>query len=361
MNKLFDYFRIRYLFRGLKDQKIRIKEVQRWRKAFFHYLCNLKETSYDYLDRYYVIEGFARSNIRLISRAQERSNIKEPILICVIRNELERMPVFFKHYRSIGIKRFAMIDNGSTDGTVSYLKTQRDVDLFQVKDEFEPRIKLGWINRVVSYYGIRHWYLVVDADELFVWQGMEESSIQDCLYYLNKRSITRARTLMVDMYPKESGWNQEDTFDKNFQNCRYFDCDTYYHKDIEDAYLVCGGPRNRSFGLEIWLTKYPLFCLQKNELMPNPHTIYPYDNTKTPCFFAFLHYKFMTKKDFVKMKQYARKDKYGGGGFEYTMYAKKYRANQDSFHFYYSGSEEYISSQSLSKIKEIDQLPLLPK
>lgn len=361
IKRIMNYIKIEYLFLGIRDQKIAIKNIRRWKRSFYHYLCELKETSYDYPDRFHVIEGFAKSNIQCISKARERKKQKEPILICVIYNEIERMQTFLEHYRNIGIKRFAVIDNGSTDGTVRYLMKQGDVDLFQVKDKFESRIKAGWINRVIAYYGTRCWYLVVDADELFVWQGKEESSIQDCLSYLKKQNITRARSLMVDMYPKESAWSQKDSFEEVFPRCRYFDCDTYYHKNIEDIYLLCGGPRNRVFGMEVWLTKYPLFRLRENEIMSNAHTIFPYENTKTPCFFAILHYKFMTKTDLVKMKKYARTGNFAGGSFEYKTYVKKHRANQDSFHFYYPGSEEYISSQSLSKIKEIDQLPLLPK
>lgn len=111
--------------------------------------------------------------------------------------------------------------------------------------------------------------------------------------------------------------------------------------------------------MEVWLTKYPLFRLQENEIMSNAHTIYPYSNKKTPCFFALLHYKFMTKKDQIKMKKYARKGNFAGGSAEYKLYVKKHSADQGSFCFYYEGSEEYTSSQSLSKIKEMDKLPIL--
>lgn len=359
IKRIMYYLKLCYMFLGIKKQKIRLYGCKRWKIAFFHYLCDLKETSSDYPDRWNVIEGFVKSDIDIIHKAQKKKSFNEPILICVICNELERMPVFLEHYRKIGIKRFAMIDNDSTDGTVDYLIKQKDVDLFQVKDQFESRIKSGWINRIISYYGTKYWYLVVDADELFVWQGVEEGCIQDVIFYLNKKKITRARALMIDMYPEEIAWEQDKSFDEVYSKCRYFDCDTYYYKDIEDIYLLCGGPRNRAFGLEVWLTKYPLFQLREKEIMSNAHTIFPYSNKKTPCFFAILHYKFMTKKDQVKMKEYARKGNFAGGSAEYKMYAKKHRMNRHNFHFYNSESREYSSSYSLSQIKELEKLPIL--
>lgn len=361
IKQIMNYLKICQMFLGVKKQKIRICDSARWKKAFFRYLCNLKETSYDYKDRFNVIEGFTTSNIQLINKAQVRKKKEGPILICGLRNEIERMPTFLDHYRNIGIKRFAMIDNGSTDGTVNYLTTQKDVDLFQVKERYESRTRLGWINRVIAYYGTGYWYLVVDADELLVWQGVEECCIQDIISYLEKKKITRARALMVDMYSKESAWDQNETFDEVFPKCRYFDYNTYYHKNIEDIYLLCGGPRNRAFGLEVWLTKYPLFRLEANEIMSNPHAIFPYSNKKTPCFFALLHYKFMTKTDQVKMKKIAREGNFAGGSAEYKFYVRKHNANHDNFHFYYPESEEYKTSKSLSKIKEMDKIPMLPQ
>lgn len=343
---------------GLKTQKIRIQNAKRWKKAFLRYLCGSKETSYD-KERFHVIEGFAKSKIRLISKARPSKKKEGSILICVIRNEIERIPAFLNHYRNIGIKRFAVIDNGSTDGTVNFLTKQKDVDLFQVKDRFGSRIKVGWINRIIAYYGTEYWYLVVDADELFVWQGVEECCIQDVVSYLDREKITRARALMVDMYSKESTWNQNETFDEVFPECRYFDYNTYYHKNAEDVYLLCGGPRNRVFGMEVWLTKYPLFRLREDEIMSHAHALFPYSNKKTPCFFALLHYKFMTKTDQIKMKKYAREGNYIHGSAEYKLYVKKYNINHNSFHFYYPESEEYQSSKSLSKIKEMDKIAML--
>ncbi|MDE7430767.1 MAG: glycosyltransferase family 2 protein [Lachnospiraceae bacterium] len=353
-----NFIKLNLCFFRLRKQRLEIKEKNRWKKTFLHFLCNISKESSDYSGRWNVIKGFTESDIRLIKKAKNTKNGRSPIVICVLLNEIERLPVLLEHYRRIGIRKFAMIDNGSADGTLDYLRKQKDVDLFQTKDRFESKIKMGWINRVISYYGISKWYLVVDADELLVWQGIENINIQDVVKYLDKKNITRARALMVDMYPREEKWDTDGTFEEVYPACNYFDHDTYVHQESEELYLMCGGPRGRKLGITAWLTKYPLFRLEKNEFLCNPHVIYPYEKRKTPCYLAVLHYKFLTRDDQRKMRKYARKGNYINNSAEYKLYVKKYQENADNFNFYYNGSAEYESSYSLEKISELDKIPL---
>lgn len=357
INWTINYIKLTYYFFYMRKQKLQIRDKKRWKKAFFNYLCNVSEKSYDYPVRWNVVKGFTKSDIRIVKRAQNVGYEEAPILICVILNELERMEKFLDHYRKIGIKKFAILDNGSTDGTSKYLRRQKDVELFRTKDVFESRVKMGWINRIIAYYGDENWYVVVDADELLVWQGVEDTSIQGVINYLDKIKITRARALMVDMYPKDACWSKEGAFSEIYSKCRYFDYDTYYHKNREEVYLLCGGPRKRKLGLEVWLTKYPLFRLRENEIISNPHTIYPYSNKRTLCFFAVLHYKFLTGSDRIKMQKYVRQGNYAGGSKEYKLYMRKLKENRNNFNFYYEQSAEYQSSRSLGIIKEIVKIP----
>ena len=361
IRRIICYAKLTYLLIGLKNQKLNVCDARRWKRAFFFFLCNIKEQNYDYVNRWNIVEGFAKSNIEIIKKIQKAKNSEKkyaPVLISVILNERERIEVFLKHYRDIGIQKFAFLDNGSTDGTVEFLKQQADVELFQTKDKFESRIKMGWINRLIAYYGTENWYLVVDADEFIVWQGVERYDIQSIVKCLHKRGVHRARALMVDMYMKGSEQDPSKTFEEIYPKCRYFDSDTYYHKKVEEVYLLCGGPRKRKLDIEVWLTKYPLFKLKGGEILSNPHTIYPYKNKWTPCFFALLHYKFLTRNDQIKMRKYADKGNYVGGSAEYKLYLKKQKENNGNMDFYYDDAVEYQSSQSLSNIRKIDKIPI---
>jgi hypothetical protein len=42
-----------------------------------------------------------------------------------VRNEILRLPQTLAHYRKIGVARFFIVDNGSTDGTREILAAQR--------------------------------------------------------------------------------------------------------------------------------------------------------------------------------------------------------------------------------------------
>lgn len=356
MMTVYDDIKLRYLMRNIRKQGLRIREIRRWEKAFSNFLWRGIKKGNDYKNRWKIIEGFAKSNIKVIKREPGLSYSKEPVVICVVRDERERMEIFLKHYRKLGIRKFAILDNNSTDGTVEYLKEQRGVDLYQTKDKFLPYIKEGWINRLISCYGTAGWYIIADADELLSWVGMEERGIQEVIKYLEKKKITRARALMVDMYPKGVEWNRDRTFEEAFLECKYFDGDTYCYEEAQDLYLLCGGPRKRKLGMEPWLTKYPLFRLGEMEILSDAHMIFPYDNRKTPCFFALRHYKFLTGKDWAKVKQYVKEGNHIAGSAEYKIYERKNMENKENFNFYYEGSIEYRSSNSLSQIHEIKKM-----
>jgi len=61
----------------------------------------------------------------------------EGIVICNVRDEMELLPHFLKHYREIGVKRFAFMDNGSVDQTLPFLLDQNDCDVFQHTGSFK--------------------------------------------------------------------------------------------------------------------------------------------------------------------------------------------------------------------------------
>ncbi len=349
------WMKIYIMFFNVKRQDISIKSCKRWMKAFYEYICNVSSTSYDFPYKWNVLKGFTDCNIHLI---EKKIKVSAPTVICVVRNEVERLGVFLDHYRNMGIRNFAIIDNNSKDGTLEFLKKQNDVDIFLIKDRFETRIKMGWINRVISYYGLNNWYIIADADELLVWQGMEKYNIQKILKFFDSKNITRLRALMIDMYPKEINWTLGEKFADIYPRCRYFDKSTYYFKEAEEVYLICGGPRKRKLGIELWLTKYPVFKLNNYEILSNPHAIFPYENNKFKCYFALKHYKFMTREDIIKMKKYARKGNYAGGSAEYKLYKEVMNEETEIFNFYYENSSEYITSDSLGEVDVIDKLPL---
>ena len=104
-----------------------------------------------------------------------------PTLIAVLRGELIRIPYFLKFYNKIGIKHFIFIDNDSNDGSFEYLKKcNYNITLYQTKESYSKN-KQGclWRENLMKVYGENRWYVLVDLDELFVYDNYENSEIKD--------------------------------------------------------------------------------------------------------------------------------------------------------------------------------------
>ena len=54
----------------------------------------------------------------------------------VVRNEKLRLPSTLRHHRSLGVRRFFALDNGSTDGTLDYLCGEPDVHVFSTSSSY---------------------------------------------------------------------------------------------------------------------------------------------------------------------------------------------------------------------------------
>lgn len=298
---------MRLLFERIPDKRI-------WKRTFQTYF---RDPEYGYSLKYermiqnkkWLLQGFVSTNLKLVKKSGIKNSSGNsrfnPILISVVKNEIEKLPLFFEHYRKLGIKKFAIIDNMSDDGSLEFLKQQKDAEVYLVKDEFRGFLKEGWINRVMAQYGFNRWYLVADADELLVWPGMEELSLSKMIQKFNKRKLFRPLTIMVDMYPQGELYKNPS---KDILNeCRYFDKDTYYWLDNQKVDILSGGPRKRVFQREVWLSKTPLFYLRPKELLCCAHYMYPYyKSRKQECPLALLHYKFAYKDSYKRMKEYIR-------------------------------------------------------
>jgi Glycosyl transferase family 2 len=223
-----------------------------------------------------------------------------PVLICVMRNEGDRVPEFFTHYRRLGVERFIVVDNGSTDGTQEFCLRQPDCETHIVTRKFQWPQKQGWISRLIAQNGYDRWYLYVDTDEHLVFDGAPDRTVGDLARYADSMGITRVRGMMVDMYAdgplvdytRAPGQRLADAFP-------LFDSDSYQEFRYQQLISRKGGPRKRvlagtdaSFNPE--MSKYPLFRPAAGEIMANPHHVFPYPgNFDTPCLAGLLHYKFL--------------------------------------------------------------------
>lgn len=291
------------------------------------------------------------NDIHCLKRSSERMvPPEEVILICCVKNDLQRIKLLLSHHRSIGVHHFVFVDNMSTDGTVEWL-LQQDVDVYQTGERYHAGAKAAWVRRIWDTYGYNRWYLIVDSDELFSYPGMERHLIRELVLYAQVHQIMRVCSMMLDMYTDKTLF--EDSKEQDMVNAyRYFDTKTYFRTRDYRGMIIRGGPRKRIFESEqdyaTPLTKYPLLFVRCEDLWQD-HAPYPFhENFKSECIAVLRHYKFING-DKEKYKAIVREGNYYNGSFEYKTYLKKIEEG-DFTSFYYEDSEEYTDSYSLLKI-----------
>ncbi|MDA7963735.1 glycosyltransferase family 2 protein [Ruegeria sp.] len=168
-----------------------------------------------------------------------------------VRNEITRLPWFFRHYRALGVDHFLMVDNGSDDGTAEYLADQPDVSLWQTDASYRAsRYGVHWLTWLQMRYGHGHWTLTVDADELLVYAHHDTASLRDLTAWLQDQGQDAFGALMLDLYPKGPLGTQTYEPDTDpTQILNWFDSGPY--RSQRQAPLgnlwVQGGARERAF------------------------------------------------------------------------------------------------------------------
>lgn len=227
----------------------------------------------------------------------------DPLVISVMRDEIDIVSEFLRHYRSSGIRRFAIIDNNSNDGTLDYLCLQPDVDLYSTNAAFTTIRKQAWLSMLIDIYNKKgQWFLHADADEHIVFDGLQAGrNFPDLVTVMDQKDISRVRGCLVDMYAANDLSNQvvHGTYKPLEQIYPCFDSDGYEEYHLPQLIARQGGPRQRIFGatskrFKPQLTKYPLFRLNSGDVFINPHFVWPYErNFQSDCFLGILHFKFL--------------------------------------------------------------------
>ena len=93
-------------------------------------------------------------------------SLDELLVIAVVRTGELYIYSFLEHYRSIGVKHFVFLDNGSIDRTVKLLCAQEQVTVLQTDapyNKYENTMK----RHLAERFSDGRWNLCADIDELF--------------------------------------------------------------------------------------------------------------------------------------------------------------------------------------------------
>lgn len=307
------------------------------------------------------MKAFLTSSISLVSDNLEASDdSSSPIVFVVERNELQRMRIFFEHYRKLGVKQFVVLDNGSDDGTLAFLAGQAGTRVYQTLEAFQTQKKEAWIEKLLVLNGLNRWCIVVDADELLDYTGSEDHPITELITRANHLGHKRIWGYMLDMYADKAIFSQEESAEPFIACYRYFDVDSYLLNRSDDPNTtrlydeIYGGPRLRMFGRGMALSKQAIFFYEKDLLYRSCHFMYPLMKWgEVPCWFVLRHYKFLPG-DRKEYERRIREKCFYNNSIEYKVIMEQ--VDQNTISMFYEGSVEYRDSNSLRCLPYIEEI-----
>jgi hypothetical protein len=210
-----------------------------------------------------------RPKIKYIHGPEKISyGLEELLVICVVRNGELYIHSFMEHYRSMGVRHFVFLDNGSSDRTVEMLCVQNNVTVLQTDapyQKYENTMKRYLAERFAS----GRWNLCADIDELFDYPWSESLSLRAFLAYLNANQYTAVAAQMLDMLPEialDELDNKPDDILK--EKYLYYDISAINKTDYlwskrsnPNIKMHWGGVRKSLFGTDNGLTKSPLVLM----------------------------------------------------------------------------------------------------
>ena len=120
----------------------------------------------------------------------------------VVRDEAVRLPHWLAHHRVLGVDRFLIVDNGSTDGTLELLRMEPDVTIWRTGESYrDARFGVDWLGALQAAHGAGRWGLTLDADELLIYPHWQERPLSALAAELDRRGQPALGALMVELYP----------------------------------------------------------------------------------------------------------------------------------------------------------------
>lgn len=304
-----------------------------------------------------------RKDIPLIALTQRtQTHYAGTDVVCITHNDIRLIPQFLTHYRALGVSRFIVVDDASTDGTREFLLTQMDVDVWTSPVRYsEARRGRQWREQLFEFYGRDRWYVNVDSDEFLVFADSETRRISDLIKILEGVGDKRLAAPMLDMYSGQDSkelhsdappWLLSNNFDGNS-----------YHLAVEKRGVsIKGGPRGRKFGEVNELMKYPVIYWDNSCFFgSSPHRPLPYKRNFPKTWGALLHFKFyLDYKE--KIAEAVREKQHFGGSAHYVTLLDEIEQKgaidlyDENVSVKFTGSQQLVDLGFITPIEWEDQI-----
>lgn len=252
---------------------------------------------------------------------------ERPTVFAVMRNEMLRLPRFLDHYRHLGVGRFVIVENNSTDATREFLASQNDVCLYATSRHFTG--KEAWLNYLLGKHAAGRWCLVADADELIEYPSSDRVPLADLCRYLEGVGANALHAILLDLYPKgpvsETGYVPGADY---FEMPWYFDpleslakVPRHFYRGSGLDFRFEGGVRKRLFGISACCSKFPLFRYDRGMFLTDGQH-YLEGGHFAGLRAVLHHFKFL--QDFEPhVREEARRGQHWCGAVEYKAYADR--------------------------------------
>lgn len=271
------------------------------------------------------IEGVSTKNLKQIKSSKFDDGV---ILVCFYHDFENFAEKWMNHYINIGIKNFVLVDNNSKDSSTKILQRYNkkvNISFWEINEKYNCYKMCGWKQQILEFYGANHKFLIVDSDELFIYEDYKNKKIEEFLKNKNTQFI---KTLMLDVYTNKK------IYDGNLEDFNYVDKGTYkITSQVPYKQRFYGGPRSRIFGINPSLQKIPFILYTGNEIYANDHYYYPWNiNEKAKLCSYLLHYKFLPG-DVIKYDMFAKDGRHWNDSHEYKVY-NTILSNDNKISFY---------------------------
>jgi hypothetical protein len=283
---------------------------------------------------------------------------KDIVVAGNIRDEEFRLPYFLQYHREIGVTKFIIVDNNSTDNSQNYLIAQPDVMTYFTDQPYaESRYGINWVNTLLDEYGVGKWTLTLDAVELFVYPRMEQIPLKDFCNYVENQQKNAVTTIMIDMYSDKAITDAViKPGDNFFEVCAFFDGNLSIEDDRSSTRrrIFWGNEETVTGAFPPVVQKTPLVKWEKGfEFLASTHTIENISIANETG--ALLHFKF-----FHNLIQYTentvREKNHWNNSAQYKVYNSGLQENPE-LSPYFEHSVRYSNSQQLIDLGLIHTTP----